>query len=126
VQAETVCAITDHQIEMSGHDYIAHKVILAWIRATHWPTNGPDLKIPRYNPTRPGVDQSTGFVYTNRYLRFNHGRSLKTQWPTPPSSISLSHTAAPPHYHGREVQRAPDATLRCLKPLRTGASRSYK
>jgi hypothetical protein len=35
---------------MSGHDYIVRRAILAWIRATHWLANGPDLKY---------LDQST-------------------------------------------------------------------
>jgi hypothetical protein len=50
MQVEAVCEITDRRIEMRGYDYIARGVILAWILATHWPANGPDLKY---------LDQST-------------------------------------------------------------------
>jgi hypothetical protein len=46
VQVEAVCEISDRRIEMSVHDYIAHRVTLALIRATHWSANGPDLKSP--------------------------------------------------------------------------------
>jgi hypothetical protein len=50
MQAEAVCEITDRRTEMSDYDYITRGVILAWIRATHWPANDPDLKY---------LDQST-------------------------------------------------------------------
>jgi hypothetical protein len=50
MQAEAVFEITDRRTEMSDYDYITRGVILAWIRATHWPANDPDLKY---------LDQST-------------------------------------------------------------------
>jgi hypothetical protein len=85
---------------MSGHDYIARRVILAWISATHWSANGPDLK-HLDQPTLVGSwsndagwSNPTGILRSSRDLCVKDQRFAILLQP----QASQAHMSWPPQY----------------------------
>jgi hypothetical protein len=85
---------------MSGHDYIARRIVLAWIRATHWLANSPDLK-HLDQPTLVGSwsngvgwSNPTGILHSNRDCCVKDQRFAILLQP----QASQAHTPWPPQY----------------------------